>query len=76
MKKIFNDKIWGKVIKTFIEGFMASLIVTIPEISNVENFEVIKSILIGAIAMGISAVLNLIQQKLEGKYHGKSNLKY
>lgn len=76
MKKIFNDKIWGKVIKTFIEGFMASLIVTIPEISNVENFEVIKSILIGAIAMGISAVLNLIQQKLEGKYHGKSNLKH
>lgn len=75
-KKVFNDKIWGKVIKTFIEGFMASLIVTIPEISNVENFEVIKSILIGAIAMGISAVLNLIQQKLEGKYHGKSNLKH
>lgn len=75
-KKVFNDKILGKVIKTFIEGFMASLIVTIPEISNVENFEVIKSILIGAIAMGISAVLNLIQQKLEGKYHGKSNLKH
>jgi len=69
MKKILNDKFVGKLIKTFIEGFLASLVVTIPTISDISDLNLLKTILVGAIAMGISAVLNLIQEYL----HGKSN---
>lgn len=67
MKKILNDKFVGKLIKTFIEGFLASLVVTIPSISDISDLNLLKTILVGAIAMGISAVLNLIQEKLNGK---------
>lgn len=65
MKKLLNDKVWGKVLKTFIEGFIASLIVTLPTVTTVEDLEVWKAIGIGAVAMGISAVLNLLQDYLE-----------
>lgn len=64
MRKLFNDKIIGKVLKTFIEGFIASLIVSLQSIDSFSNIDFIKTIVIGAIAMGISAVLNLIQNKL------------
>lgn len=67
MKKILNDKFVGKLIKTFIEGFLASLVVTIPSITDISDFNLLKTILVGAVAMGISAVLNLIQEKLNGK---------
>lgn len=63
MKKILNDKLLGKIIKTFLEGFLASLILSIQTINDFAN--IMKSILIGAIAMGISAVLNLFQTYLE-----------
>lgn len=66
MKKILNDSFIGKIMKTFLEGFIASLIVSISQINNDINLSLIKTILIGAIAMGISAVLNLIQIKLNG----------
>lgn len=67
--KILNDKLWGKIIKTFIEGVLASLIVSLPNITDFSDMELLKSILIGAIAMGISAVLNLVQEYLDGKSH-------
>lgn len=67
MKKILNDKFVGKLIKTFIEGFIASLVVTIPTITDIRDINLLKTVLVGAIAMGISAVLNLIQEKLNGK---------
>lgn len=67
MKKILNDKLFGKILKTFIEGFLASLIVNLPTITNVSDFNFIKTILVGALAMGISAVLNLLQEYLDGK---------
>ncbi len=67
--KILNDKLWGKIIKTFIEGVLASLIVSLPNITDLSDMELLKSILIGAIAMGISAVLNLVQEYLDGKSH-------
>ena len=65
MKKILNDKLLGKIIKTFLEGFLASLILAIQTANNFTNTEFIKPILIGATAMGISAVLNLFQNYLE-----------
>ena len=66
IKKVLNDKLLGKVLKTFIEGFIASIIVVLPT-TDLSNFNLFKSMMVGAIAMGISAVLNLIQEKLNGK---------
>ena len=66
LKKILNDKLLGKVLKTFIEGFIASIIIVLPT-TDLSNFDLVKSMMIGAIAMGISAVLNLIQENLNGK---------
>lgn len=45
--------------KTFIQGFLGALAVTLPT-SDFENTAVLKSLLIGALAGGISAVMNLI----------------
>ena len=67
MNNILNDKLVGKIIKTFIEGFIASLLVSLSSINSVSDLDIVKNILIGAIAMGISAVLNLIQDYLNGK---------
>ncbi len=67
MNKILNDKLYSKIIKTFFEGFLSALIVTIPSINNLNDIDLIKSILIGSVAMGISAVLNLLQEYLNGK---------
>jgi hypothetical protein len=47
-------------IKTFIQGFLASLCVT-----SINGLEGLKSALIGAIAGGISAIMNLIINKLD-----------
>lgn len=66
LKKILNDKLLGKALKTFIEGFIASLLVVLPT-TDLSNFDLVKSMMVGAIAMGISAVLNLIQEKLNGE---------
>ena len=64
MRKILNDKYVSKIIKTFIEGFLASLIVSLQTIEELSDLNLIKTILVGAIAMGISAVLNLFQMYL------------
>jgi len=72
MNKILNDKFIGKITKTFIEGFLASLIINIQTVNNL-SINIIKNILIGALAMGISAVLNLMQSYLKEKDYGKSN---
>ena len=63
LNKIFNDKLIGKLLKTFIEGFVAHLIMVLPNI-DITNFNIVKSMMFGAVTMGISAVLNLIQEKL------------
>lgn len=48
-----------RALKTFIQGFLGALAVTLPT-TDLTNTELIKSILIGACAGGISAVMNLI----------------
>lgn len=52
--------------KTFIQGFLGALAVTLPN-SDFSNMQVVKSLLIGAIAGGISAVMNLIINMLNKK---------
>ena len=60
MKKKIKD-ILVRMIKTFIQGFFATLVVSIQN----GEIEVTKSILVGAIAGGISAVMNLIIKLLD-----------
>ena len=67
MQRILNDNLARKVLKTFIEGFLASCMVTLPTINSFGDLDIMKNMFIGALAMGISAVLNLIQEYLHGK---------
>jgi hypothetical protein len=48
-----------RAFKTFIQGFLGALAITLPT-TDLTNYELVKSILIGAVAGGISAVMNLI----------------
>ena len=48
-----------RALKTFIQGFLGALAITLPN-SDFTSTEVIKSLLIGAVAGGISAVMNLV----------------
>lgn len=48
-----------RALKTFIQGFLGALAVNLPN-SDFSDLSVLKSLLIGAIAAGISAVMNLI----------------
>lgn len=50
-----------RMIKTFIQGFLATLVVTFQS----GNVEITKSAIIGAIAGGISALMNFIVNLLE-----------
>lgn len=49
----------ARMLKTFIQGFIASLVVTLPN-SDYSDMSILKSIIIGALAGGISAVMNLV----------------
>lgn len=64
--KIINNDIVRRCVKTFIQGFCASLLVSLKGITDV-NETMIRSILIGAFASGICAVMNLIIQYLDNK---------
>ena len=44
--------------KTFIQGFLAVLAVELPT-TDLTNYDIVKSVVIGAVAGGISAVMNL-----------------
>lgn len=48
-----------RAFKTFVQGFLGALAITLPT-TDLTNYELVKSILIGAVAGGISAVMNLI----------------
>lgn len=53
-----------RALKTFVQGFLASLVITLPS-SDLTQEEVVKSLLLGAVAGGISAVMNLILKYLD-----------
>lgn len=55
--KMPNEKNIVKRNKTFIQGFLRSLVVALPN-SNLSDSLVIKSLLIGAVAAAISMVMN------------------
>lgn len=55
--------ILNRALKTFIQGFLASMIVSLNNATSV-NETMLKSAILGAIAGGISAVMNMIIQYL------------
>lgn len=58
MKNNFKD-ILVRAGKTFIQGFLGAMAISLST-ADLSNMELVKSILIGALAGGISAVMNLI----------------
>lgn len=67
MVKIWNEKLKDVLIrafKTFIQGFLATLIILIKE-TDLTDENLLKSVLIGALAGGISAVMNLVLKAME-----------
>ena len=53
-----------RAVKTFFQGFLGALAVTLPS-SDLSDMAVVKSLLIGALAGGISALTNLILSLLK-----------
>lgn len=49
-----------RALKTFLQGFLGALAISLPGAADYTNFEFLKSIAIGALAAGISAVMNMI----------------
>ena len=78
MKEKIKD-ICIRAIKTFIQGFLGALAITLPS-TDLTDIALVKSILIGAIAGGISAVMNLIinllnESKTNSEFIAKINNK-
>lgn len=48
-----------RAVKTFFQGFLGALAVTLPT-SNYMDETVFKSLLVGAVAGGLSAVMNTV----------------
>lgn len=63
MMKNWKD-ILVRALKTFLQGFLGALAITLPN-SDLGDMTIIKSILIGAVAGGISAVMNMTVQLLQ-----------
>lgn len=57
--------------KTFIQGFLGALAVTLPS-SDLSQGEVVRSLLIGAVAGGISALMNFVIGLLDEENKKKS----
>ena len=72
IKKIINNDIVRRCVKTFIQAFCGSLAISLKGITTIDKV-FIQSVLIGALSAGICAVMNLIIQwlskdeKVEGK---------
>ena len=61
-----------RAVKTFIQGFIAAILVSL-ETREITDKTVLKSILIGAVAGGVSAVMNMTldllkkEEKIDGR---------
>lgn len=63
MKKLLNNDIFKRAIKTFLQGFLASLILSVREMTRFDE-TLLKSALLGALAGGLSALMNFIYELL------------
>lgn len=64
MKKLLKNNIVERAYKTFLQGFLASLIMSLNNVTRVDE-TLLKSALLGAIASGLSCVMNLIIKYLD-----------
>lgn len=65
MKKINWKDIRNRCLKTFIQGAVAYLTVSIST-TDFTDKEAIKGLIIGTIASGVSALMNIINSLLKG----------
>lgn len=49
-----------RTLKTFLQGFLGALYVELQQNGGFEDWEVMKSLLVGAVAGGLCAVMNLV----------------
>ena len=65
VRKIDYKDITERAVKTFIQAFISSLALLLPE-TDVTNKDMLKSLLVGALASAISAVMNYVAELLKG----------
>ena len=61
LKKIINNDIFRRAVKTFMQAFLGSFMLSMNNLSSIDE-NVLKSALIGAISSGICAVMNYTLQ--------------
>ena len=59
LKNIWNNDIFRRAVKTFIQAFLASLIMFLNNNTTFDE-KMLKSALLGALAGGLSALMNFI----------------
>lgn len=64
IKKLINNDIFIRAVKTFIQGFLGAFIVFLNNNTTLDK-NVLKSALIGALASGLSALMNFILEILK-----------
>lgn len=70
MKNFLKKDIVQRIIRTFIQGFCASMVISLGSINSANFSEtkvIIESALIGATASGLCAIMNLIINYLDNK---------
>jgi hypothetical protein len=63
IKKIINNDIFRRAVKTFAQGFLGAFIVFLNNNTTFDE-KMFKSALIGALASGLSALMNFILEVL------------
>lgn len=58
--KFFANDIVKRAIKTFVQGFLAIIVISVAD-ADLTDLTVIKSLIVGGVAGGISAVMNYIK---------------
>jgi hypothetical protein len=64
VKKYNWKDIGQRMLNTFVQGVLSYLVISLNNITDTNEI-VIKSLLLGCIASGLSAVMNVIIQELE-----------
>ena len=72
MKRIIKNDIFRRAVKTFIQGFLASFLAFIGNNTTFDE-KMLKSAFIGALAGGISCVMNMIIKLLNENENDKIN---
>lgn len=66
IKKVINNDIFKRAVKTFIQGFLASFILSLKNMTSWDE-KVLKAALLGALAAGFSALMNFLYNLITSK---------